>query len=153
MFETMFKFWLIFGAVLIFAEFFLPGLISVFIGLGAFSVAGLLYLNYIDSVPAQLMAWFISSTIYFFSLRLLVIRFYLSDTEKQNINEEQAMIGKVVEVVQRISGHNSGRIRHGESTWTALNQGDDEIKEGEKVMIVGQDNISWIVKKVTNEEI
>lgn len=152
MLDSMLEFWLLFGAVLVFAELVLPGLVSVFVGLGALSVAALLHLNYIESVPAQLAAWFVSSTIYIFTIRILVVRFYPSDTEKQNIDEDQAMVGRTVDVVESISSTRPGRVSFGESTWTAKLNGEEKIGMGEKAVIVGRDNISWIVKKIGKTE-
>ena len=147
MMDSMLEYWLLFGAVLVFGELVLPGLISVFVGLGAFSVAALLHLHWIESVPAQLAAWFVSSTIYIFTIRMLVVRFYPSDSEKQNIDEDQAMMGQMVDVVESISSTRPGRVSFGESTWAAKLNGKEEIGVGEKAVIVGRDNISWIVKK------
>lgn len=79
------------------------------------------------------------------------MRFYPSDREKQNIDETQAMIGKIVEVVESISSQREGRIRFGETTWKAICQGNEELTPGEKVEIVGRDNISWIVKRASKE--
>lgn len=144
--------WLSFGAFLVFAELLLPGLVSVFLGLGALTVALLMHLNYIDNFPSQLIAWFVSSTVYIFTLRLLVMRYYPSDTEKQSIDEDQAMIGKVVEVIEKISGQGGGRISEGDSTWAAISANKLEIEVGEKVEIVGRENISWVVKKTPQEK-
>lgn len=152
MLESMLQFWLLFGAILVFGEFVLPGLVSVFVGLGALSVAALLYLNLIESLPSQLATWFLSSTIYIFTIRILVVRLYPSDTEKQNIDEDQAMLGQAVDVIESISSARPGRIRFGESTWAAVLKGEGEIKASEKAVIVGRDNISWIVKKIGNNE-
>jgi membrane protein implicated in regulation of membrane protease activity len=148
MFASMLYFWLVFGVFLILSEMLLPGLVSVFMGFGALTVAVLLHFDCIDSISDQLVTWFVSSTIYIFSLRLLVMRYYPSNREKRDIDEDRAMIGQIVEVVQAISNKSSGRICHGESTWTAISSGEEVINVGEQVQIVGRDNISWTVKKL-----
>ncbi len=147
MFETMLYFWLGFGAVLIIGEMVLPGLVSVFLGLGALTVAAMMHFGHIDNLAHQLITWFISSTVYIFSLRLVVVRYYPSDKEKLNINEDEAMIGQVVEVVETIPKGKSGRIRHGGSAWPARSNSEDDIKKGEQVQIKGRKNISWIVER------
>jgi membrane protein implicated in regulation of membrane protease activity len=63
------------------------------------------------------------------------------------------MIGRTVEVIESISSSRPGRVRFGESTWTATLKGEGEIRAGEKAVVAGRDNISWIVKKMENEEI
>ncbi len=151
--ETPLKIWILFGVILIFAEFFVPGLVTIFLGLGALTVAGLLHLKYIDSIAAQFSAWFIISTVYIFSLRILVMRYYPMDTEKKIIDEDIMMIGKIVEVIETIPAAGAGRVRFGESTWTATSGGDGPIFAGEKVRIVARDNISWVVEKPNGGEL
>ncbi|MCB0350381.1 MAG: NfeD family protein [Bdellovibrionales bacterium] len=146
-FESSLNFWFLFGAFLMIAEFILPGLVSIFVGLGALTVAGFIYFQIIESISGQLIVWFISSTVYIFTLRLLVMRYYPSDTETQNIDEEAQMMNKIVEVIEPISVSKNGRIRYGESTWVAIYKGEGEIQAGEKVKVVGRENISWIVEK------
>jgi len=146
----MFQFWIGFGIILIFAEFLMPGLVAIFLGLGAFTVVALLHFHYIDSVAAQFLTWFVSSTVYIFTLRLWVIRLYPSSRKKQDVDQDREMIGQEVIVVQTISAGGEGRIRHGESTWPALSQNGELIEEGERVRIRKRKNISWIVEKVSS---
>ena len=152
MIESMLYFWLTFGAILVFAEIILPGLVSVFVGLGALTVAGLLHFQVIDSILVQLTTWFISSTIYIFSLRLLVMKYYPSDRKKHDINEDYAVIGTQARVVEKITGSENGRIEFGESTWIAIGEEDQEIPVGDTVEIVGRNNISWVVKTIHKKE-
>ncbi len=148
MFESAIYFWMSFGAVLIFAELTIPGLVSVFVGLGALTVAAFLHFNCIETLAAQLTTWFGSSTIYIFSLRVMVMHYYPSDRGKQDIDEIQAMVGRIVKVVEAVSNREGGRIEFGESTWKAICKDDDAFAPGTKVQISGRENISWIVKKV-----
>ena len=145
--DSAFTFWLVFGLVLVFAEMILPGLVSVFVGLGALTVAGLLHFNHIENLTAQLGVWFASSTVYIFSLRLLVIRFYPSDRTKQEIDEDKLLVGQLVEVVEEISHDGGGRVQFGDTTWKALCEEGERFAVGEKVRIVGRENISWVVRK------
>ena len=87
---------------LVIAEALLPGLVSIFVGLGAATVGLLLYENMISYPAEQLLAFFISTTVYLFTLRLLVMRFYPSDIEKTNIDEVADVVGHEVEVIEDI---------------------------------------------------
>ena len=49
--------WLIIGLVLIFLEFLLPGLVVIFLGLGAFAVALLQYSGFLETVTSSITAW------------------------------------------------------------------------------------------------
>ncbi len=144
----MFNFWLVFGVTLLFAELVLPGLVAIFVGFGALTVAALMHFNLIEGLLPQLVTWFISSTIYIFSLRLLVIRYYPSDRVKQDINEDHVMLAKKAEVIEKVTKQKSGRIKVGELTWIAILDGNEDLEVGEEVEIVGRDNISWKVRKI-----
>ena len=141
------SFWWYFGIILIVLEFMLPGLVSVFIGLGAITVAALMHYQVITGLGVQFAAWLVVSLAYIFSLRLLVIRFYPSDIERKNIDADYDLIGTSTKVVEEIVEGGIGRVTHGESTWQAKSQGGERISVGETVQIVGRDNITWIVDK------
>ncbi|GEM_PF-250420 len=149
--ELGISFWLYLGLALVLAEVILPGLISVFVGMGAFTVALFLHFNWIESVSSQVIAWLSASLVYIFSLRLVVMRYYPSDRGKQDIDETHAMVGKVVDVVETISRSHPGRIRFGETTWKAICKDESVFALGDKVQIVGRDNITWVVTKVEGD--
>ncbi len=146
--ELFFKIWIGFGILCIVAEFLIPGLVVVFVGLGALTVVLGMHLGYIIELPAQLITFFISSIIYIFTLRFLFLRLIPTDTKKENINEDDNVLGQIVEVTETISSGKLGRIQHSDSTWQAKSQDEEEILKGEKVKIVGRDNITWLVTKI-----
>jgi inner membrane protein len=150
----MINFWLIFGAVLVFGEFILPGLVSVFVGLGALTVALGMYLGLITGLPAQFIVWFISSIVYVFSLRLLVMRWFPSDTMQSNVDEDLDVIGQIAQVIDDIEKGGVGRVSYAGSTWSAqcVDEIADTIPAGECVEIVGRDNITWLVVHVPKKE-
>ena len=139
--------WLGSGIFLMATELLLPGLVMIFVGMGALTVAISMYFGYVDGYVHQLMIFFISSSIYLSTLRFLVLRFVPTDTRKENINEDDKVIGSIVEVVADIKSGEFGRIEQGGSSWQALAEGDQTILKGEQVKIVRRDNITWIVKK------
>jgi len=148
---TAIQFWLGLGAFLIFSEIILPGLVSMFIGLGAITVAVLLHYHQIDNIPEQLIVWFVSSTIYIFSLRLLVMKYYPMDTKKEDIDEDNLLVGQIVEASEDIPPGNNGRISFSGTTWQAKSINDDTIKKGDKVKVLERNNITWLVERVDTE--
>ena len=146
--DLLFKLWLGFGLVLIISEFLLPGLVVVFVGIGALTVALGMYLGYVESITTQLITFFVSSVIYLFTLRLLFLRFIPSDSTKVNINEDDEVMGQVVEVIETIPAGGIGRVQHSASSWQAKCECNEEVLQSEKVKIIGRDNITWIVKKI-----
>lgn len=129
------------------AEFILPGLVSVFIGMGALTVAFFLHMGWVDHIVHQLLVWFSSSLIYIFSIRLIVVKVYPTDTGKTDIDEDNAVEGQIVEVTEDIPAEGMGRIKYGDSTWKAWTSDSTEIAAGEKAKIVGRDNITYIVEE------
>ena len=140
--------WLGSGIFLMAIEFLVPGLVMVFVGLGALTVALGMHLGYIDGVLQQFTTFFISSIIYLLTLRFLVLRFFTSVTRKENIDEDEEVMGSIVEIVADINSGEFGRVEHSGSSWQARAEGDQTILKGEQVKIIGRDNITWIVQKI-----
>ena len=148
MHDLAFSIWLGSGIFLMAIEFLVPGLVLVFVGLGALTVALGMHLGYIDEIVQQFITFFISSIIYLLTLRFLVLRFVPSVTRKENIDEDEEVIGSIVEIVADINSGEFGRVEHSGSSWQARAEGDQTILKGEQVKIIGRDNITWIVQKI-----
>ena len=143
-----FSIWLGFGFFLMAIEFLVPGLVMVFVGLGALTVALAMFLGYIDSVLQQFLFFFISSTIYLLSLRFLVLSFVPTNKRKENIDEDEVVIGEIVEIISDIKSYELGRVEHSGSSWQARSEAGQIILKGQQAKIVGRDNITLIVKKI-----
>ena len=143
-----FSLWLGSGIFLMAIEFLVPGLVMVFVGLGSLTVVFGMYFGYIDGILQQFITFFISSIIYLLTLRFLVLRFVPSVTRKENIDEDEEVIGSIVELVEDINSGEFGRVEHSGSSWQARAEGDQTILKGEQVKIIGRDNITWIVQKI-----
>ena len=143
-----FSLWLSSGIFLTAIEFLVPGLVMVFVGLGALTVALGMHLGHVDGVLEQYITFFISSIIYLLTLRFLVLRFVPSASRKENIDEDEEVMGAIVEIVADINSGEIGRVVHSGSTWQARAEGDQAILKGEQVKIIGRDNITWIVQKI-----
>ena len=146
--DIAFSLWLSSGIFLIAVEFLVPGLVMVFVGLGALTVALGMHLGHVDGVLEQFITFFISSIIYLLTLRFLVLRFVPSASRKENIDEDEEVMGSIVEIVADINPGEFGRVEHSGSTWQARAEGDQTILKGEQVKIIGRDNITWIVQKI-----
>jgi len=143
-----FSLWLGSGIFLMAVEFLVPGLVMVFVGLGSLTVVFGMHFGYIDGVLQQFITFFISSIIYLLTLRFLVLRFVPSVTRKENIDEDEEVMGSIVEIVADINSGEFGRVEHSGSSWQARAEGDQTILKGEQVKIIGRDNITWIVQKI-----
>ena len=148
MHDLAFSIWLGSGIFLMAIEFLVPGLVMVFVGLGSLTVVFGMHFGYIDGILQQFTTFFISSIIYLLTLRFLVLRFVPSVTRKENIDEDEEVMGSIVEIVAEITSGEFGRVEHSGSTWQARAEGDQTILKGEQVKIIGRDNITWIVQKI-----
>ena len=146
--DLAFSIWLGSGIFLMAIEFLVPGLVMVFVGLGSLTVVFGMHFGYIDGIPQQFTTFFISSIIYLLTLRFLVLRFVPSVTRKENIDEDEEVMGSIVELVADINSGEFGRVEHSGSSWQARAEGDQTILKGEQVKIIGRDNITWIVQKI-----
>ena len=143
-----FSLWLGSGIFLMAIEFLVPGLVLVFVGLGSLTVVFGMHFGYIDGILQQFITFFISSIIYLLTLRFLVLRFFTSVTRKENIDEDEEVMGSIVELVADINSGEFGRVEHSGSSWQARAEGNQTILKGEQVKIIGRDNITWIVQKI-----
>ena len=143
-----FSLWLGSGIFLMAIEFLVPGLVLVFVGLGSLTVVFGMHFGYIDGILQQFITFFISAIIYLLTLRFLVLRFVPSVTRKENIDEDEEVMGSIVELVADINSGEFGRVEHSGSSWQARAEGDQTILKGEQVKIIGRDNITWIVQKI-----
>ena len=143
-----FSLWLGSGIFLMAIEFLVPGLVMVFVGLGSLTVVFGMHFGYIDGILQQFITFFISSIIYLFTLRFLVLRFVPSVTRKANIDEDEEVMGSIVEIVAELTSGEFGRVEHSGSSSQARAEGDQTILKGEQAKIIGRDNITWIVQKI-----
>ena len=143
--------WLIAAIVLMLSEIVLPGLITLFLGLGALTVAILRYTEVISGNFNSIIYWVFISLIYLVFIRSVFMKFFGGDTSYQNINEDIEVFGKIAKVTEPIKPNNTdGRIWFQGSSWPATST-DLEISTGKEVRIIHRDNIAWVVEPVEKE--
>ncbi len=143
---TLVWFWV--GVVLIVCEFFLPGLVVIFLGLAATSVAALRWFGLLESHPGSFTAWFFLSVAYLLLLRQLVTRFFPGEAGREVTDEDAVNLGREVEVIESVSDANmKGRIRFSGSSWPARSLNGD-IPAGSRARILTRENIGYIVEKI-----
>ncbi len=146
--EVTYQIWLSFGAFCIIAEILIPGLVMVFVGLGALTVALGIQLGHLGPLSSQFVTFFASSMIYLFTLRLFFLRFVPTNAKKESVDEDAQTIGQIVQIVETIPAGGTGRVEYSDSSWQAESNSDEKLLSGEQVKIVGRHNITWIVEKI-----
>lgn len=141
--------WLVAGVLLMLLEFLIPGLVVIFLGLGALVTSTLLYFGWIQNVYAAIAAFVASSVVFLLTIRRLVLRFYPSDSEKVETDEDALLIGQVAETMTEINPRDfSGRIRFSGTTWSAKSVA-GAIAAGRRVRIAGRENIHLFVSEIS----
>ena len=124
--------WLIGGVVLLIAELIAPGFSLIFIGAAGIAT-GILSLALGLPLVLQLATF---AVLAFLAVRIVGRRFYVSRYDYSAdplLNDRAArLLGKVVVVVQAVDSH-SGRVRVGDSEWSARG---GPASPGERVRIV-----------------
>ncbi len=141
-------YWLIIGVMLFFLELALPGFVLFFFALGALITALAAWLFSI-SVVWQLGLFIAASLLSLFTLRNFIQKRFLGseDTEIEGVDEtEIAVPGKQGMVSVAIVPPGEGQIKYSGSFWRAT--ADEEIGEGEVVVIVKQKNLIVHVEKI-----
>lgn len=141
-------FWLILGAVLVAAEFVAPGFVVVFLGIGAWVVAGLAAAGLVTTPMGAFGVWAGVSLGLTVSLRGAAQKLLPSETSQKDVDEDREFEDTVVDVVTAIASDNDdGRVRLQGTTWAARAL-DNPIPAGGKARLMYRESLVWIVAPV-----
>ena len=138
--------WIGIGIALILLELVVPGAVFGFIGGAAVLTGLLIHFGHLSGVVEIMMTFFVSSIFFILVLRTGLIKLFPSDSKVENTDETEAAVGKIVEVIGKISPYRRGRIKYLDVSWEA--QADVEIDAGQQAVITGRDGNCWIVKSL-----
>jgi membrane protein implicated in regulation of membrane protease activity len=143
--------WIILGIIFIFVEFFIPGLVIAFFGVGALITALTTWIKLTTTLTSQLLVFILSSILFLVFLRKYVKRTFLGKTkEAESERSFNVEIGKIIPVVEFIQpGEVGGKVRYMGTTWSAT--ASEPIAPGDSVEIIGNDGLTLIVEKVKKE--
>ena len=139
--------WFVIGLILIILEFSIPGLITIFFGIGAWIVSVIcLFLDI--SLNLQLSIFLISSVLLLVSLRKWFKTLFTRKPGTGRAEDEVAdeFVGQKAVVTEKITPNRKGRVEFRGSYWTAESY--ETIPEGASVEILDKDNITLIVKSL-----
>ncbi len=137
---------LVAGIALLVAELVLPGGIVMWLGISSLLLVGARHYGYVQELPNLFFAWSaLSVGLVSFSV-LFLQRFFRGDVESNHFDDIAEAIGQEVEVETTVtSQNNSGRVVYQGTAWKAQTEGPD-IPAGSKAIILGRENITWLVK-------
>ena len=139
--------WFLIGLVLILLEFVIPGIITIFFGIGAWLVA-LLCLIFNMPLNLQIIIFIIGSIVPLILLRkwfrkLLEGRSCVGPVD---LDELEEFLGKKVVVTEEITPERRGRVEFRGSTWKA--EAYENLAVGNTVEIIDKNNITLVVKSL-----
>ncbi len=137
--------WLIIAGFFFILEIFTEGFFVCWIGVGAL-VSLVMSLLFPANYAVQIAALVIISTILILSTRKLAKKISSKDTENTNV---YTILGKKATVTQAIDNVKGlGQIKIDGDVWSAKNESEDLIAEGESVEVIRIDGVKAIVKKI-----
>ena len=145
------SFWYFLGTILVFLEFFIPGTLVSFLGVGAIFTGFTIHL-----VPLELweilLLWSIHST---FSLVLGTIFIRRIFTREKTIQEpltQDDAINQIVMVTKDILIQDKGgRVRFNGTDWDAVSM-NKRIPAGNRVRILKRENLKFLVEDLGEGE-
>ena len=142
--------WFIVGFILILLEFGIPGLITLFFGIGAWIVAVLCL--FIDlSIDMQLIIFISISIISLIFLRRHFKKLFEGKMDKSKFgpDELEEFIGHKAEVIKEIAPNKPGKVEFHGTLWNA--ESADDLKKSEIVKIIAKNNLTLKVKSLKKE--
>jgi len=139
--------WFAIGIILIVLEFQIPGVITIFFGIGAWIVA-ILCLFLPLSINLQLIIFLLSSLVLLALLRRFLKTFLDERFDTSGVGEEEMdeFIGQKAVVVEDITPDKKGKVEFHGTNWAA--EAYETIPKGATVEIINKKNITLIVNKI-----
>ena len=139
--------WFLLGFVLVLAEFAAPGIIIIFVGLGAWVVSFAVWLGLLPSLGSQIALFAASSLILLFGLRRLFKDWFMGFTEqnsdlKADLDEFN---GKTVIVLTSLIPGAIGKVEFKGAQWQAACA--EPLQAGEAAVIERVDGLCLIVRR------
>lgn len=137
--------WFLIGLVLLVSEFFVPGLIILFFGIGCWVAS--LALLFIPDMPLniQLIIFLVSSVLSLFLLRNSLKK-WIGISDKKDDSSLEEYIGKECIAETDFDPGMAGKVSFKGARWEAHST--SEIKKGDTVIIKSVDSIRFIVEPI-----
>ncbi len=138
--------------ILAFAEFFLPGGISISIGLAALVMALLRYLGIVENLVTTFSLLPVIAMVFVaFSFKFLT-KYFSGDSVQAFVADAVDINDDVVDVLSDISEEDrAGRVRFQGASWQAISR-DGSIQKGERAKVVSRDGLVLIVEPLNECE-
>jgi membrane protein implicated in regulation of membrane protease activity len=136
-------FWFLLGLAFFLLELIIPGFVVFFFGIGAW-IAALACLVANPSLDLQIIIFSISSILTLILLRRMLTRRFFKEEAGSPPTLEDEFIGREAVSIENILKGGKGKVEFKGTPWSA--RAEDNVKNGQTVIITGKDSISLIVK-------
>lgn len=147
MFEKPELFWFFLGLVLLLAELVLPGFFIFFFGLGAW-ITALVCLIANPSINLQMIIFGVTSVLTLVLLRRMIQKKFFHDDGAESANVEDEFTGREAVALCDFGSDQVGKVSFKGTTWMA--ESSFPIKEGQRIIITGKENMKLFVKPKSN---
>ncbi len=137
--------WFLAGLVLVLLEFAAPGVIIVFIGLGAWAASLTTWLGWTTTMASQMSVFAVASLVFLFGLRNLFKGWFMGlskDGDARATDEE--FLDKEVRVVSAITEGCTGKVEFKGANWNARST--TALNPGDMAVIVSRDGLLLTVR-------
>jgi inner membrane protein len=134
--------WFVIGFLFFVLEFFAPGFILFFFGAGAW-ITALLCLFIPMSVSVQLAIYCISTGVSLVLFRKNLTRIMHGNKPAAELD---SLVGSTATALTEITPSKNGSVEYHGTSWQA--RSDFAIRQGEKVLITGNESILLVVKPI-----
>jgi membrane protein implicated in regulation of membrane protease activity len=136
--------WLLAGVLLILVEFFAPGVIIVFFGVGAILTAITTWAGWTPEIGSQAAVFAISSVVLLFGLRRYVKKWFVGTSTNRDGSDDD-FTGREAKVVASLPGHGGdGQVEIKGSSWKARSE--VAIPAGATVIIERREGLTFHVR-------
>ncbi len=138
--------WFVVGLILVLLEFAVPGVILVFIGLGAWLVSLASWAGWVDSVGAQMTLFAVGSLVLLLGLRRVFKPWFTGlSSSSANPGDLDEFINHRVTVVSAIEPDKRGKVEFKGANWNA--ESTQSFEPGETALITRVDGLCLHIRK------
>lgn len=145
MLPELFLLWFLAGLLLVLLEFAAPGVILVFLGMGAWAASLTAWLGWTPTLAGQMGVFAAASVIFLWGLRNLWKDWFMGRSQHGDSREtDDEFLNKEVRVVTTITTEIPGKVEFKGAHWKARGLGN--LDAGDFATIVGREGLQLIVR-------
>lgn len=140
-----FALWFLAGLVLVLLEFAAPGVILVFIGMGAWAASLTTWLGWTTTMASQMTVFAVASVVFLVGLRNLCKGWFMGGSKTGDAHEtDDEFLNKETRVLTAITADRAGKVEFKGASWNARSA--MALNPGDMAVIVARDGLLLTVR-------